>query len=225
MDFRLSIFVEVFPLLLGGAWVTLYITVVSIAIGIAGGLVLGVMRVSRFALIRGAATTYTELIRGTPLLMQLIVLYYALPSVGINLPALAAGITGLAANSAAYVGEIFRAGIQSVERGQVEAARAVGLTHMQTMRYVVLPQAFRLVLPPLTNEFVTMLKDSSLVSTLAIAELLRVGREVVAWKVNVFSPFAGVTLLYLVMTLPLTKLARYLEQRIDPERRVAGHLT
>ncbi|MGH7364192.1 MAG: amino acid ABC transporter permease, partial [Candidatus Methylomirabilales bacterium] len=162
MDFRLSIFVEVFPLLLGGAWVTLYITVVSIAIGIAGGLVLGVMRVSRFAPVRGVATAYTELIRGTPLLMQLIVLYYALPSVGINLPALAAGITGLAANSAAYVGEIFRAGIQSVERGQVEAARAVGLTNMQTMRYVVLPQAFRLVLPPLTNEFVTMLKDSSL---------------------------------------------------------------
>src|SRR3989304_9364506 len=110
MDFRLSIFVEVFPLLLGGAWVTLYITVVSIAIGIAGGLILGVMRVSRFAPVRGAATAYTELIRGTPLLMQLIVLYYALPSVGINLPALAAGITGLAAHSAASVGGRLRGG-------------------------------------------------------------------------------------------------------------------
>ncbi len=122
------------------------------------------------------------------------------------------------------MGEIFRAGIQSVGRGQREAAQASGLTHLQVMRYVILPQAFRMVLPPLTNEFVTMLKDSSLVSTLAIAELLRTGREVVAWKVNVFSPFAGVTVLYLAMTLPLTHLARHLERRIDPERRLSAHL-
>jgi polar amino acid transport system permease protein len=156
--------------------------------------------------------------------MQLIVLYYGLPSVGINLEAVAAGIIGLSANSAAYVGEIFRAGIQSVGRGQREAGMASGLTRLQTMRYIIIPQAFRLVLPPLTNEFVTMLKDSSLVSTLAIAELLRTGREIVAWKVNVFSPFAGVTLLYLAMTLPLTHLARHLERRIDPDRRLLAHL-
>jgi polar amino acid transport system permease protein len=224
VDFKLTIFLETFPLLLGGAWVTLYISLISSSIGVALGLFVGMARVSRFRAIRAMATVYTEVIRGTPLLMQLIVLYYGLPSVGINLEAIVAGIIGLSANSAAYVGEIFRAGIQSVGRGQIEAARAGGLTHLQAMRYVVLPQAFRMVLPPLTNEFVTMLKDSSLVSTLAIAELLRTGREVVAWKVNVFSPFAGVTLLYLGMTLPLTHLARYLERRIDPDRRLSAHL-
>lgn len=224
MDFKLSIFLETFPLLLGGAWVTLYISLISSSIGVALGLFIGMARVSRFRAVRTIATVYTEMIRGTPLLMQLIILYYGLPSVGINLEAIVAGIIGLSANSAAYVGEIFRAGIQSVGRGQMEAARAAGLTHLQAMRYVVLPQAFRMVLPPLTNEFVTMLKDSSLVSTLAIAELLRTGREVVAWKVNVFSPFAGVTLLYLAMTLPLTHLARYLERRIDPDRRLSAHL-
>lgn len=224
MDFNLSIFLETFPLLLGGAWVTLYISLISSSIGVALGLFMGMARVSRFRAVRAIATVYTEMIRGTPLLMQLIILYYGLPSVGINLEAIVAGIIGLSANSAAYVGEIFRAGIQSVGRGQMEAARAGGLTHLQAMRYVVLPQAFRMVLPPLTNEFVTMLKDSSLVSTLAIAELLRTGREVVAWKVNVFSPFAGVTLLYLAMTLPLTHLARYLERRIDPDRRLSAHL-
>ena len=224
MDFKLSIFVEVFPFLLRGAWVTLYISLVSSGIGAGLGLFVGMARVSRVRGIRATAMMYTEAIRGTPLLMQLIVLYYGLPSVGINLEAIVAGIIGLSANSAAYVGEIFRAGIQSVGRGQMEAAQAGGLTHLQAMRYVILPQAFRMVLPPLTNEFVTMLKDSSLVSTLAIAELLRTGREVVAWKVNVFSPFAGVTLLYLAMTLPLTRLARSLERRIDPDRRLSAHL-
>lgn len=224
MDFELSIFLEAFPLLLRGAWVTLYLSLVSSGIGAALGLFVGVARVSRIRAVRTTATVYTEVIRGTPLLMQLIVLYYGLPSVGINLEAVVAGIIGLSANSAAYVGEIFRAGIQSVGRGQREAALACGLTRPQTMRYIILPQAFRLVLPPLTNEFVTMLKDSSLVSTLAIAELLRTGREIVAWKVNVFSPFAGVTLLYLAMTLPLTHFARHLERRIDPDRRLSTHL-
>ena len=224
MDFQLAIFLEAFPLLLRGAWVTLYLSLISTSIGMMLGLLVGVARVSRLRAIRATATVYTEVIRGTPLLMQLIVLYYGLPSVGINLEAVEAGIIGLSANSAAYVGEIFRAGIQSVGRGQREAGIASGLTRMQTMRFIILPQAFRLVLPPLTNEFVTMLKDSSLVSTLAIAELLRTGREIVAWKVNVFSPFAGVTLLYLAMTLPLTHLARYMERRIDPDRRLIAHL-
>jgi polar amino acid transport system permease protein len=224
VDFDLSIFLEAFPLLLRGAWVTLYLSLISSSVGAALGLLVGVARVSRIRTLRAGATVYTEVIRGTPLLMQLIVLYYGLPSVGINLEAVMAGIIGLSANSAAYVGEIFRAGIQSVGRGQREAALASGLTRLQTMRHIIIPQAFRLVLPPLTNEFVTMLKDSSLVSTLAIAELLRTGREIVAWKVNVFSPFAGVTLLYLAMTLPLTHLARHLERRIDPDRRLIAHL-
>ena len=218
MDFSWDVFTEVFPYLLRGAKVTLTLTLVSLTFGIALGLLLGLARVSANPVIRGAAVAYIEVIRGTPLLMQLIFIYYGLPSVGIVLDAYAAGILGLSLNSAAYVGEIFRAGIQSVAKGQVEAARASGLTYAQSMRYVVLPQALRVVLPPLTNEFVAMLKDTSLVSTLAVAELLRIGREMQAWKSNTFSPFAGVALIYLSMTIPMTKLARHFEKRTGAGR-------
>lgn len=218
MDFSWDVFTEVFPFLLKGARVTITLTLVSLAFGIALGLLIGLARVAVSPLVRNTAVVYVEVIRGTPLLMQLIFIYYGLPSVGINLDAYAAGILGLSLNSAAYVGEIFRAGIQSIAKGQVEAGRASGLTYAQSMRYVVLPQALRVVLPPLTNEFVDMLKDTSLVSTLAVAELLRVGREMQAWKSNTFSPFVGVALIYLAMTIPMTKLARHFEKRMGAGR-------
>lgn len=218
MDFSWDVFAEVFPFLLKGARVTITLTLVSLALGIALGLLVGLARVTPSGLVRNGAVVYIEVIRGTPLLMQLIFIYYGLPSVGLNLDAYTAGILGLSLNSSAYVGEIFRAGIQSIARGQVEAARATGLTYAQAMRFVVLPQALRVVLPPLTNEFVAMLKDTSLVSTLAVAELLRVGREMQAWKSNTFSPFAGVALVYLAMTIPMTKLARHFEKRLGAGR-------
>ncbi len=214
MDFSWAIFVEVFPFLLQGARVTIALTVISLSLGIVFGLFIGLARVAVNPVVRGVALVYIEVIRGTPLLMQLIFIYYGLPSVGINLDAYTSGILGLSINSAAYVGEIFRAGIESIGKGQMEAARATGLTYAQAMRHVVLPQAVRVVLPPLTNEFVAMLKDTSLVSTLAVAELLRIGREMQAWKTNTFSPFAGVALIYLSMTIPMTKLARYFEKRL-----------
>jgi polar amino acid transport system permease protein len=217
MDFKLSILIEIFPILLQGAWVTLYLTVSSLTIGLVIGLILGLMRISGNWILRAFSLCYVEFIRGTPLLMHLVIIYYALPSLhpSLNLPAIVAGIVGMALNSAAYIAEIFRAGIQSISKGQMEAARSLGMTHLQAMTYVILPQAFRVSLPPLTNEFVALLKDSSLVSTLAVSELLRKGREMVAWKVNVFSPYVGVALLYLAMTLPMTKLARYLEKRVS----------
>ncbi len=218
MDFSWDVFEEVFPFLLHGARVTITLTLVSLFFGVVLGLLIGLARVSINPLVRNVAVVYIEVVRGTPLLMQLIFIYYGLPSLGLNLDAYSAGILGLSMNSAAYVGEIFRAGIQSIGKGQVEAARASGLTYTQSMRYVVLPQALRVVLPPLTNEFVAMLKDTSLVSTLAVAELLRVGREMQAWKSNTFSPFAGVALIYLAMTIPMTKLARHFEKRLGAGR-------
>lgn len=218
MDFSWEIFAEVFPFLLKGARVTITLTLVSLSLGILLGLFIGLARIAVYPLLRSAALVYIEVIRGTPLLMQLIFIYYGLPSVGVNLDAYTAGILGLSVNSAAYVAEIFRAGIQSIGRGQMEAARASGMTYGQSMRYVILPQAVRVVLPPLTNEFVAMLKDTSLVSTLAVAELLRVGREMQAWKSNTFSPFAGVAVVYLSMTIPMTKLARYFEKRLATGR-------
>ncbi len=214
MDFNLSIFIESIPYLLKGAVVTLRLSVVSVFFGIILGLFLGLARISKNYFLRIPSTIYVEVIRGTPLLMQLLIIYYALPSFGINLGAITAAIVGLSLNSAAYTGEIFRSGIQSIEKGQMEAARSLGMTYFQAMRYVILPQAFRRILPPLTNEFVSMLKESSLASTLAVTELLRAGREIVVWKANVFSPFLGVTLIYLLMTLPLTRLSVWLEKRL-----------
>ncbi len=214
MDFNLEIFVEGIPYLLKGAVMTLRLTLISVSIGIILGLILSLGRISKNPVFRYSTGLYIEVIRGTPLLMQLLIIYYALPSIGLNLPAVTAAIVGLSLNSAAYVGEIFRGGIQSIEKGQMEAARSLGMTYFQAMRYIILPQAFRRILPPLTNEFASMLKESSLASTLAVTELLRSGRELVAWKANVFSPFIGVTLFYLIMTIPLTRLSSYLEKRL-----------
>ncbi|MCS7201596.1 MAG: amino acid ABC transporter permease [Dictyoglomus sp.] len=214
MDFNFELFIESIPYLLKGAAMTLRLTLISVSIGIILGLIISLGRISKNPLFRYPASIYVEVIRGTPLLMQLLIIYYALPSIGLNLPAITAAITGLSLNSAAYVGEIFRGGIQSIEKGQMEAARSLGMTYFQAMRYVILPQAFRRILPPLTNEFASMLKESSLASTLAVTELLRSGRELVAWKANVFSPFIGVTLFYLIMTIPLTRLSSYLEKRL-----------
>lgn len=214
MDFNINIFIESIPYLLRGALVTLRLSIISVGIGVVLGLFIGLARISKRYIFRIPATLYVEVIRGTPLLMQLLIIYYALPSFGINLGAITAAIVGLSINSAAYTGEIFRGGIQSIEKGQMEAARSLGMSYFQAMRYVILPQAFRRILPPLTNEFVSMLKESSLASTLAVTELLRAGREIVAWKANVFSPFLGVTLIYLLMTLPLTRLSIWMEKRL-----------
>jgi len=197
-----------------GAALTLRLSLISVGIGIILGLLLSLLRISKIPLLRVPAAIYVEVLRGTPLLMQLLIIYYALPSLGLNLGAVTSAIVGLSLNSTAYIGEIFRGGIQSIEKGQMEAARSLGMTYLQAMRYVILPQAFRRILPSLTNEFVAMLKDSSLASNLAVTELLRAGREIVAWKANVFSPFIGVALIYLIMTFPLTRLSSYMEKRL-----------
>ncbi|HOJ92815.1 MAG TPA: amino acid ABC transporter permease [Dictyoglomaceae bacterium] len=214
MDFNWSIFWESIPYLLKGAALTLRLSLISVGIGIILGLLLSLLRISKIPLLRVPAAIYVEVLRGTPLLMQLLIIYYALPSLGLNLGAVTSAIVGLSLNSTAYIGEIFRGGIQSIEKGQMEAARSLGMTYLQAMRYVILPQAFRRILPSLTNEFVAMLKDSSLASNLAVTELLRAGREIVAWKANVFSPFIGVALIYLIMTFPLTRLSSYMEKRL-----------
>ena len=193
---------------------TIELTIISVGIGVVIGIFGGIARVSRNPILLIPSTIYVEVIRGTPLLAQLFLVYFGLPSLGINLPPFTAAVIAMGINSGAYVTEIFRGGIQSIERGQMEAARSLGLSYLQAMRYIILPQAFRRILPPLTNEFASMLKESSLASTLAVSELLRAGRELVAWKANVFSPFIGVTLFYLVMTVPLTRLSVYLEKRL-----------
>ena len=145
--------------------------------------------------------------------MQIIFTYYALPYVGINLPAPIAGIVALSLNSGAYVSEIFRAGMESIDKGQIEAARSLGMSYIQTMRYVIIPQTIRRVLPPLTNEFVALIKDSSLLSVIAIAELLRTSKEMMTWKLNP-SSLTAAAIIYLIITLPLTRLVSYMEKKL-----------
>jgi His/Glu/Gln/Arg/opine family amino acid ABC transporter permease subunit len=203
------------PFLARGAYNTLRLAVIGEVGGIALGLGVALVVISKRRVVRAPGVAYVDLFRGTPLLMQLSFIYLALPFVGIRLNVFTAGATGLALNSAAYVAEIFRAGIQSVERGQMEAARGLGMPYRAAMRYVVIPQAFRRVIPPLVNEFIALLKDSSLVSalgaTVASRELLRVARDAYAQTANA-TPFVAASLIYLLLTLPLTRVVNRLER-------------
>ncbi len=211
-----------FPFLVGilphlgkGALMTIELTIISVGIGVVIGIFGGIARVSRNPILLIPSTIYVEVIRGTPLLAQLFLVYFGLPSLGINLPPFTAAVIAMGINSGAYVTEIFRGGIQSIERGQMEAARSLGLSYLQAMRYIILPQAFKRILPPLGNEFIAMLKDSSLASTIAIAELMRVGREITSRTFRSFEVLAVVALLYLAITLPLSLLVRYTERRMS----------
>jgi His/Glu/Gln/Arg/opine family amino acid ABC transporter permease subunit len=203
------------PFLLRGAYNTLRLAVLGEIGGVVIGLLVALVVVSHRRIVRAPGIAYVDVFRGTPLLMQLSFIYLALPFIGIKLDVFTAGALGLALNSAAYVAEIFRAGIQSVERGQMEAARGLGMPYRAAMRYVIVPQAFRRVIPPLVNEFIALLKDSSLVSalgaTVASRELLRVARDAYSQTANA-TPFLAASLIYLLMTLPLTRVVNRLER-------------
>jgi len=211
--FSISIIREILPFLLKGALLTVFFSATSEVIGIVIGLVTSVIRVTKIKVLSQLALVYVDLFRGTPLLMQIIFIYYALPYLGINLPAIVAGIVALSVNSGAYVSEIFRAGIESIDKGQTEAARSLGMSYMQAMRYVVIPQTIKRVLPPLTNEFVALIKDSSLLSVIAIAELMRTAKEMMTWKMNP-SSLTAAALIYLIITLPLTRYVSYMEKKL-----------
>ena len=211
--FSFSIIWEILPFLLKGALLTVFFSATSEIIGIIVGLVTSVIRVTRIKVLSQLAVVYVDLFRGTPLLMQIIFVYYALPYLGINLPAIVAGIVALSVNSGAYVSEIFRAGIESIDKGQTEAARSLGMSYMQAMRYVVIPQTIKRVLPPLTNEFVALIKDSSLLSVIAIAELMRTAKEMMTWKMNP-SSLTAAAIIYLIITLPLTRYVSYMEKKL-----------
>jgi His/Glu/Gln/Arg/opine family amino acid ABC transporter permease subunit len=213
MDFELSLFLQSLPALAKGAVITAELTVISILIGALIGTIVGVARLSGRPVLEWLVWGYVTLMRGVPLLVTLLFLYYGLPSVGVRLDAFTVAIIALSITSGAYIGEIVRAGIQSIDPGQMRAARSLGMSWPGAMRRIILPQAMRRVLPPLTNEALTLLKNTSLVSTIALADLLRAGLEVMTWQANTFSPFAGVALFYLLLTLPLVWLNTRLEQR------------
>ena len=214
MNFDMNLVVNSFPLLLIGAGVTIQITVLSTAIGFVIGLIVGVARISNLRLLRMLAEVYVEFFRGTPLLVQIFLFYFALPVItGQRIDPFIAAISACGINSGAYVAEIFRAGIQSIDDGQMEAGRSLGMTWLQTMRYIIVPQAFKRVIPPLGNEFIAMLKDSSLVSVIGFEELTRRGQLIIAKTYGSFEIWMSVAVIYLVMTLTISRFVAYLERR------------
>ena len=198
-----------------GALVTLKLFVITMLLAIPLGLVLALARLSRFAPLSAAVGSYIWLMRGTPLMLQMLFIYFALPFVpviGGRLPDFPAAVLAVALNYAAYFAEIFRAGIQSIDRGQYEGAKVLGLTYGQTMRRIVLPQMWARILPPISNETITLVKDTSLIYVLALNDLLRVARGVVQRDFT-FTPFIVAACFYLGMTLILTWIFQYLERR------------
>ncbi|MDA8216566.1 MAG: amino acid ABC transporter permease [Dehalococcoidales bacterium] len=214
MPIDLSFLQSILPQLLAGAWITIQLTVYAIAAGVVLGLVLALLRISKSPLLSAPALAYIEFFRGTPLLVQIFMIYFGLGSLGVNIPDFFSGFLALSLNSAAYDAEIFRAGIQSISKGQMEASRSLGLSYTQSMAFVIIPQAFRFCLPPLGNEFIALLKDSSLVAIIGISDLMRVGREINGRTLRSIEVFGYVAIVYLLMTLPLSQLVNQIERRM-----------
>ncbi len=198
-----------------GALVTLKLFVITLVLSVPLGLVLALARISHFAPLSAAVNGYIWLMRGTPLMLQMLFIYFALPFVpviGIRLPDFPAAVAAFALNYAAYFAEIFRAGIQSVDRGQYEAAKVLGMNYGQSMRRIVLPQMVRSILPPMSNETITLVKDTSLIYVLALNDLLRAARGIVQRDFTT-TPFIVAAVFYLLMTLVLTWGFQRLERR------------
>ncbi|MCL2871963.1 MAG: amino acid ABC transporter permease [Betaproteobacteria bacterium] len=201
--------------LLSGAVVTLKVFFITLVLALPLGLMLAMVRLSRYRAASGIANGYIWLMRGTPLMLQMLFIYFALPFVpviGIRLPDFPAAIVAFVLNYAAYFAEIFRGGIQSIDRGQYEAAKVLGLTYGQTMRRIVLPQVVKRILPPISNETITLVKDTSLIYVLAMNDLLRTARGIVQRDFTT-SPFLVAAVFYLVMTLVLTVVFQRMEKR------------
>jgi len=198
--------------LMQGLWVTIWISFISGFFGLIIGLITGLCRISKNPALRGLSVLYIELIRGTPLLVQIFIFYFFIGTV-LNLDRIVAGIGALALFVGAYTAEIIRAGIQSIPKGQSEAARSLGMSAAETMTHIVLPQAFKRVLPPLAGQFISLIKDSSLVSVIAITDLTKSGREIITSSFATFEIWFTVALLYLVVTSILSQLLFWLERR------------
>ena len=197
-----------------GILTTFQVTVFSIMLALVIGLIAGLGRISRIRIINKIATVYVEVVRGIPLLVQLFYIYYALGRI-LKVPAILSAIIAMAVCYGAYMAEIIRAGIQSIPPGQMEAALALGLSRSQAMRHIILPQTIKIILPPIGNEFIALLKDSSLVSILAVSDLLRRGREFAAQTFEYFEIFTIVALIYLVLTLFFSWLVGLMEARLN----------
>ena len=205
---------EVFPFLIKASVVTLQVTAGSLALALVLGIFVAVARISSFKSLSYPALIYTDVMRGTPALVQLFIIYFWLSDLGLEFDPISAAIIGLGLNGAAYVGEIYRAGIVAIHRGQIEAALSLGMTPVRAMRYIILPQAVRIVLPPLTNYAILLVKDTAIISTIAAPEVMFEARRIV--QATFMHSVSGqiylmAALIYLAITLPMSYVAKRLE--------------
>lgn len=220
-------FFDVLPKLIPGAGTTLMLTVCGVGIGIIIGLLMALMKMGHNPILKTIANIYIEVFRGTPLYVQIFLFHYGVASVvgelffdgKFSFPILVTGIVVLSMNSGAYVAEIFRAGIQGVDRGQVEAARSLGMPQKQAMRLVILPQAFKLVIPPLGNEFVMLLKDTSLLAAIGLTEIMKRGQIYTSVHIQPFPTYIAVALVYLALTFTFTRIINWYERRLQTDKR------
>lgn len=208
--------VNVTPYLIDGIKYTFFITIASVAIGFVIGAFAGLGRLSNNKFIFWLSTVYIEVIRGTPLLVQILFIYFGISDLlNINLDKITASIIAIAINAGAYIAEIVRGSVQSIDKGQFEAGDSIGLTKMQTMWYIIWPQAFKRMIPPLGNQFVISLKDTSLLSAIAVTEVLYMGRQYANATFSYFEVFFMVAIFYLAITIPASIILRRLERRLD----------
>ena len=200
--------------LMMGFVLTLKISIVSTIFGIIIGIIVGIARLSKEPVTRAISLTYVELIRNTPLLVQIFIIYFFVGSM-LRLSAFVAGTAALSIFAGAYVGEIVRAGIQSIHKGQMEASRSLGMSYTQAMRHVILPQALKRIIPPLAGQFISLIKDSSLVSVIALADIMFQGQQAVARTYYTFEIYFTVAFLYLIMTFSLSMATQYIERRMS----------
>jgi glutamine transport system permease protein len=219
-DFAYHVMWESVPVLMTGLRYTLIITAGGLFFGFILGTASGLLKLSRNPILNRLAGIYIESIRGTPLMVQVMFLYFGLPlALGMRIPPLTASIIAIAVNSGAYIAEVVRGAVQSIERGQVEAGRSIGLSRLQTMRYIIWPQALRRMIPPLGNQFIISLKDTSLLVVIGMGELTRTGQEIIAENFRAFEVWLTVAIIYLAITRVLSYGLNLLERRMSVSER------
>ena len=210
-----GIIINTLPILLKGCVMTVELTVITLIVGTVLGILLALAKLSKNTVFRIISGFYTWIFRGTPLLLQLFFFYYGLPFIGIELSPFLAAVLGLSLNCAAYMAEIVRGGIQSIDKGQFEAAKALSFSYTDTMRKIILPQTFKVIIPPVGNEFIAILKDTSLVSTIAMVELMRSSQQMYATTFKPIEIFLTSGILYLLMTTVFTGVFSLFEKKLS----------
>jgi polar amino acid transport system permease protein len=201
---------------ISGVQNTLLLAIFAVFFGVILGVVLALMKLSKKMIVRGIATAYIEFLRGTPVIVQIYIIYYGLPNIiPLDLPDMVWGIVALSLNSGAYVAEIIRAGIQAVDKGQMEAARSIGMPYNMGMRYIVIPQAFKNILPALGNEFIVVVKESAIVSVVGITELMYRADTIRGITYKAFAPLMVAAVIYFIITFTLSRLLGIVERRMS----------